>query len=113
MVAINTDGVYDYNAAGQQWSSQFVRDSSWRPTPDQQQRVAQAMWANDMDTPMDLLRSHAPFNVIAISATPGQPTIQDVLSQTAGQAPMQTFSDYTGDPAGMEGSSRYSMNPGG
>jgi hypothetical protein len=106
---INTDGVYDYNASGQQWSSQFVRDSSWRPSPDQRMKVQQAMWANDMDTPMDALRGHAPLNVIAVPATPGQPTIDDVLSMTAGQAPMQTFSDFTGTPAGREGSTMYSL----
>jgi hypothetical protein len=111
MVAVNTDGVYDYNAAGQQWSSQFVRDSSWRPSPDQRQKIDQAMWANDMNTPMDLLRSHAPFNVVAIPATPGQPTITDVLSMTAGQAPQQTFSDFTGTPAGRDGSMFPSLPP--
>lgn len=113
MVAINTDGVYDYNQPGQQWSSQFVRDSSWRPSPDQRQKVAQAQWANDMDTPTDLLRVYAPVNVIAIPATPGQPTIDDVLSMTAGKAPMQTFSDFSGTPAGMEASSRPSLGSGG
>jgi hypothetical protein len=106
---INTDGVYDYNAAGQQWSSQFVRDSSWRPTPDQAQKVQQALWANSQGTPMDDLRVYAPVNVIAIPATPGQPTIDDVLSMTAGQAPMQTFSDFTGTPAGRDGSTMYSL----
>lgn len=111
MVAVNTDGVYDYNASGQAWSSQFVRDSSWRPSPDQRMRVDQAMWANDMNTPMDALRVYAPVNVIALPATPGQPTIDDVLSMTAGKAPMQTFSDFSGTPAGRDGSMFPSLPP--
>ncbi len=108
---IDTDGVYDYTQPGQQYSSIFIRDSSWKPSPAERQKIDQALWVNSPQTPMDALRVHAPLNVVAIPATPGQPTLTDVLSMTAGQAPQQTFSDFTGTPAGRDGSMFPSLPP--
>lgn len=105
------DSRYDYTHASQQNSSMFIRDSGWKPTPDQTMKINQALWANSPSTPMDDLRGHAPFNVVAIPATPGQPTIEDILGTGAGSAPvMQTFSDYSGTNGGYEGSSRNNIS---
>lgn len=93
----------------QPWSSQFVRVGP-RITPDMTQRIQQALFTSDPATPAYALRAHAPFNVIAIPATAGQPTIDDVLSRAAGTPPQQSIFDYSDTAAGMEASARNTIS---
>jgi hypothetical protein len=96
------DTVYDHT---QPWSSQFLRTGP-RFSPEQDLKIQQALWAADPNTPADNLRGHAPFNVIAISPTAGQPTLNDVLSKAAGTPPQQSIFNYSDTEAGVEASSR-------
>lgn len=84
----------------QPWSSQYTPNKAWRSTPDQINKIQQAMAAASPYTPADALRMEAPVNVVAIPPTLGQPTIDDVLGQAAGQAPQMSIFDYSGSASG-------------
>lgn len=96
----------------QPWSSINQKTGVYRQTPDQLQKMTAAMQTNSMATPAAMLRVYAPTGVNAVSATPGQPTIDDVLSNTAGQAPQASIFDYSGTPAGTMSSSVPSISVG-
>ncbi len=100
------DSTYDYTQPGQAWSSQYIRNSSYRVTPDQEQRILSALVVDDPTTPMSAFRQTVASVPEVHRNSLTQPTIDDVLMGTAGQAPQQTFSDFSGTPAGMEGSAR-------
>jgi hypothetical protein len=100
------DSTYDYTQPGQAWSSQYVRNQSYRVTPDQEQRIMSALVVDDPSTPMATFRQTVAQVPQVVRNSLTQPTIDDVLGGTAGQAPQQTFSDFSGTPAGMEGSAR-------
>jgi hypothetical protein len=103
------DTTYDYTQQGQAWSSQYVRNSSYRVTPDQESRILSALVVDDPSTPMSTFRQTVASVPEVQRASLTQPTLDDVLSGSAGQAPQQTFSDFSGTPAGMEASSRNSI----
>jgi hypothetical protein len=96
----------------QPWSSINTKTGVYRQTPDQIQKMQQAMVTASMDTPASALRVYAPTGVMAIPSTPGQPTIEDVLNRSAGVAPQMSIFDYSGTPAGTMASSVPSISIG-
>lgn len=100
------DTTYDYTHAGQAWSSRYVRNSSYRVTPDQESRILSALVVDDPSTPMSMFRQTVASVPQVQRNSLTQPTLDDVLGGTAGSPPQQTFSDFSGTPAGMEASPR-------
>jgi hypothetical protein len=103
------DTVYDQT---QPWSSINTPTGVYKQTPDQIQKMAQAVATAKLGLPSDALRVYAPTNVTVIGQ-PRQPTIDDVLAQTAGQAPQMSIFDYSGTAAGMIASSAPNIPLGG
>jgi hypothetical protein len=93
----------------QPWSSINTKTGVYRQTPDQMQKMQQAMITASMSTPAEALRVYAPTGVVAVSSTAGQPTIEDVLNRSAGVAPQMSIFDYSGTPAGTMASAVPSL----
>jgi hypothetical protein len=106
------DTTYDYTQQGQAWSSQYVRNSSYRVTPDQESRIMSALVVDDPSTPMSTFRQTVARVPEVVRNSLTQPTIDDVLGGVAGQAPQQTFSDFSGTAAGIEASPRNTISTG-